>query len=261
MGYDTSRFVSLGDLEDDLTCSICYGIYAEPVVTPCGHTFCRECVVRWFDQERSCPSCRKSCHKLCRPPVIITKLVGRQKLRCEYEGRGCHQVVELDQLPAHLAACDQKPRANPIRAFFKNIFNFAPSAVSNYFSETAVEYDGERVDEPNMVGGSRFRSDLGRNLNMAPNSVRVEMQDARAVIIKLVVLCFLLIFGIFSVKAILWTYSVLGHVAEATVGLTGLTIFQILKQVLEKLVIAAISFAVSLVFIFFTSTFFALYNY
>lgn len=247
MGYDAARFVGLGDLEEALTCSICIGIFDDPVVTPCGHTFCKDCIVRWFQQERSCPSCRKTCYKLCRPPIVVTKIIGRQQVRCAHEGKGCKQVVELDQLRAHLEQCPQRPRENAIRVFFKNFFNLT-SSTSNALSERSLDYDGELINE----------------LDMRPFSRRthaVEPQDTRGIIVKLVVLMFLFIFGVLSIKAILWTYSIMSHVVVATVGVAGLSIFELIKQVVEKMIIAAISFAVSLVFIFITSTFFALYNY
>ena len=37
-----------------LSCSLCDDNFKE-VVLPCGHTFCRACVVRWFERQRTCP--------------------------------------------------------------------------------------------------------------------------------------------------------------------------------------------------------------
>ncbi|NXE95575.1 TRI59 protein, partial [Menura novaehollandiae] len=53
-------------LEEELTCAICYGIFEDPRVLPCSHTFCRECLdgllqpSRDFSMRRclSCPNCR-----------------------------------------------------------------------------------------------------------------------------------------------------------------------------------------------------------
>ena len=37
-----------------LLCSLCDDHFKE-IVLPCGHTFCRACVVRWFERQRTCP--------------------------------------------------------------------------------------------------------------------------------------------------------------------------------------------------------------
>ncbi|XP_063297775.1 E3 ubiquitin-protein ligase TRIM39-like [Pelobates fuscus] len=50
------------DLRDELTCSICTDIYTDPVTLPCGHSYCRVCITRTWDnqeeREYSCPECR-----------------------------------------------------------------------------------------------------------------------------------------------------------------------------------------------------------
>uniref|UniRef100_A0A8C5N2P1 Uncharacterized protein n=1 Tax=Leptobrachium leishanense TaxID=445787 RepID=A0A8C5N2P1_9ANUR len=51
------------DLQDEVTCSIYTDIYTDPVTLPCGHSYCRLCITRtWDNQEErdsSCPECRR----------------------------------------------------------------------------------------------------------------------------------------------------------------------------------------------------------
>nr|XP_056715444.1 LON peptidase N-terminal domain and RING finger protein 1-like [Euleptes europaea] len=44
----------------DLECSLCIRIFFEPVTTPCGHTFCKECLERSLDHRPNCPLCKQS---------------------------------------------------------------------------------------------------------------------------------------------------------------------------------------------------------
>ena len=45
---------------DDMECSLCYRLFYRPVTTPCGHSFCRECLDRCLDHQTNCPMCKSS---------------------------------------------------------------------------------------------------------------------------------------------------------------------------------------------------------
>lgn len=56
LASDHPSFV--GDLASELECQVCTLIYHEPVTTPCGHTFCKSCLLRSLDHSDKCPLCR-----------------------------------------------------------------------------------------------------------------------------------------------------------------------------------------------------------
>lgn len=60
LGLEFGVYVSHEELAeaDSLDCSICYEEMHQPVKLSCSHMFCEECVMEWFDRERSCPLCR-----------------------------------------------------------------------------------------------------------------------------------------------------------------------------------------------------------
>lgn len=43
----------------ELDCHVCYNIMLDPTTTPCGHTFCRNCLARVLDHSSHCPVCRR----------------------------------------------------------------------------------------------------------------------------------------------------------------------------------------------------------
>ncbi|XP_072039440.1 LON peptidase N-terminal domain and RING finger protein 3-like [Amphiura filiformis] len=45
---------------DDYECSLCMRLLYNPVTTPCGHTFCKECLYRSLDHSKMCPLCKDS---------------------------------------------------------------------------------------------------------------------------------------------------------------------------------------------------------
>ncbi|XP_059196159.1 tripartite motif containing 35-28 [Centropristis striata] len=46
-------------LQQDLTCPVCQGIFRDPVLLPCTHSFCKECLQKSFEFNKKCPVCRK----------------------------------------------------------------------------------------------------------------------------------------------------------------------------------------------------------
>ncbi|CAN6477410.1 unnamed protein product [Victoria cruziana] len=43
---------------DDFDCTLCFKLLYEPVTTPCGHSFCRPCLLQSMDHGNKCPMCR-----------------------------------------------------------------------------------------------------------------------------------------------------------------------------------------------------------
>lgn len=44
---------------DPVECPVCLTTEDECVTTPCGHSYCRKCIVRWMHKKVHCPLCRK----------------------------------------------------------------------------------------------------------------------------------------------------------------------------------------------------------
>ena len=105
-----------------LLCSLCDEHFNE-VVLPCagGHTFCRECVLRWFERQRTCPECRVTIPASFTPATlpanrVVMAQVDELRVRCRFgvkeEGdgwvadeAGCPAQLTLDGAAAHEAAC------------------------------------------------------------------------------------------------------------------------------------------------------------
>ena len=148
MGFDSSRFTDLPPfLEEELTCTICYCILCKAVVTTCGHAFCRECILTWFQQEKSCPVCRKFIGKVCKPPVIISNLLSRLRLVCAFKEKGCSEILSLDQVERHEAVCKFRVRHSIIRSIFKFVLPPFLNLLTGNTSHVHSEYDGEDAED------------------------------------------------------------------------------------------------------------------
>jgi hypothetical protein len=68
---------------DDVTCSICQDVFVVPFSLECEHTFCADCISKWFNSCRTstiqCPLCRKdalrSPHHARELDSLITKMI------------------------------------------------------------------------------------------------------------------------------------------------------------------------------------------
>ncbi|XP_068129601.1 E3 ubiquitin-protein ligase TRIM7-like [Hyperolius riggenbachi] len=47
-------------IQQELKCSVCFNTYSDPTTLPCGHTFCKQCIQKTFQNscQRCCPECR-----------------------------------------------------------------------------------------------------------------------------------------------------------------------------------------------------------
>ncbi|XP_075716126.1 LON peptidase N-terminal domain and RING finger protein 1 [Rhinoderma darwinii] len=61
---------------NDFECSLCMRLFYEPVTTPCGHTFCKNCLERCLDHTPQCPLCKQSLTEyLARRTYNVTTLL------------------------------------------------------------------------------------------------------------------------------------------------------------------------------------------
>lgn len=80
----------LSELNEHFTCVICLKLLFEPVTTPCGHTFCRNCLSRAVDFTDLCPICRTVLHLEDPCSLPITNVLREAIKQCfpdEYEER------------------------------------------------------------------------------------------------------------------------------------------------------------------------------
>ncbi|XP_041432286.1 uncharacterized protein LOC108703756 [Xenopus laevis] len=71
--------MAAADLRDELNCSICLSIYTDPVMLPCGHNFCQDCIGRVLDTQEgsggyTCPECREEYQE--RPALHRNRTLG-----------------------------------------------------------------------------------------------------------------------------------------------------------------------------------------
>lgn len=143
MGYDIHQFVETIDV--NLVCSICGSVFENPVLTPCGHSFCLMCLETWLQTSlthepeppppsppqlyqlryrrprsfpsaflspitASCPECRKPVHpNEAKPEIALRNLINGYYMFCPFRKNGCYIMTKLEQLKKHESKCPHSP--------------------------------------------------------------------------------------------------------------------------------------------------------
>ena len=108
-GYEENRFE---DKVDKLRCSVCLKVFKDPVQCPNQHYFCRSCIEENLRHNaKTCPVCQHPLTEetLTKPPRILTELLESLMIRCDYENRGCRELIKLEFLDRHVRSCDYSP--------------------------------------------------------------------------------------------------------------------------------------------------------
>ncbi|CAF2844841.1 unnamed protein product [Rotaria sp. Silwood2] len=74
-------------IDPNLICSICHKALKDPVCTPCDHTYGRECITQWFNQndKSSCPICLKmpiSINELTQASRPLRNMLDQIRVQC-----------------------------------------------------------------------------------------------------------------------------------------------------------------------------------
>jgi len=104
----TSRTDSSVDaVSDDLQCGICLGAPISAHETEeCGHLFCRDCIMKWLDEKKECPYCRKPLTRDgVRKSVWIQRKVQSLRVKCGNAEHGCEETCTVADLDRHMERC------------------------------------------------------------------------------------------------------------------------------------------------------------
>jgi hypothetical protein len=101
---------------DDLICSICMMVPAEPLITPCDHIFCQTCIHQALSDRNLCPIDRRPCthSQLKRLEGITSRIWNGIQVKCGGHDSGCAWTGSVADYAAHTRNCivSRAPVAN-----------------------------------------------------------------------------------------------------------------------------------------------------
>ncbi|XDV37286.1 hypothetical protein PO909_006910 [Leuciscus waleckii] len=86
----------------DFECPLCIRLFYEPVTTPCGHTFCKNCIERSLDHNLRCPLCKQPLQEYFKnrkynPTVLLQEIICRLFPQQLAERKQVHEA-EMEEL-------------------------------------------------------------------------------------------------------------------------------------------------------------------
>ena len=112
---------------EDLVCPICQEILSDPLITSCGHLFCRRCLEEDGRDLKDCPVCRQTYTSMS--DQFHARKIGGLRVKCPRASKGCRWSGELKDAKGHHAASCQC-----VEVLCKNSCGkyFQRSAISNH---------------------------------------------------------------------------------------------------------------------------------
>ncbi|XP_044054991.1 E3 ubiquitin-protein ligase LNX isoform X2 [Siniperca chuatsi] len=100
---ENHEYLYKDEVDDDLVCHICLQALIRPLDTPCGHTYCQECLTSFLLESDFCPVCRtplmlQSCRK---PSLLVHKLLDKLTVACPFTDH-CTETLPRGELENHI---------------------------------------------------------------------------------------------------------------------------------------------------------------
>jgi TNF receptor-associated factor 6 len=116
LAQESSITDSFSTPESRFECPICLAWLRDPVLTSCGHRFCRNCMESWLERENArCPIDNTKLHRDSDifPDNFTRREISQQKTKCPNIVRGCIEELSPLDVDAHLLVCKYKPPELP----------------------------------------------------------------------------------------------------------------------------------------------------
>ncbi|XP_049339791.1 ligand of Numb protein X 2b isoform X1 [Astyanax mexicanus] len=102
-GQDSHLYEYQDDVDDELVCHICLQPLLQPMDTPCGHTYCYQCLSSFLRDQDFCPVDRQRLQlQQCRSSsLLVRNLLDKLTVLCPFHSE-CQQSMQRCELEPHL---------------------------------------------------------------------------------------------------------------------------------------------------------------
>lgn len=117
-----------GDFEEDLSpqeierfeCTICFNWLNEPLLTDCGHKFCKSCLENWLKNGHGCPTCNNNNPEFFPDNFTRREILSIRK-SCKFRIQGCKVRLSPLELEKHMQECEFNHNHHRFECHYKSI--------------------------------------------------------------------------------------------------------------------------------------------
>ncbi|KAF9871177.1 hypothetical protein CkaCkLH20_11346 [Colletotrichum karsti] len=137
--------------DENLVCPICRLPIVTPVITPCDHTFCLECLKRFFSTSDTCPIDRTRFRaKDCKTSRLLTNMLGSLVVNCPNTERGCDETMKREEAVKHAIDCRYTLHDCPEKTCDKRVEQWRAVSGKCLHFEQKCEYCEEKMEALSM---------------------------------------------------------------------------------------------------------------
>ncbi len=109
LGYEENRFEIV--VSQRFHCPICLLVLKDPVMCKNEHYYCSFCIKKHLENSSFCPTCLEhlTVATLRPAPRIVKDYISELNIHCDFNSRGCPEMVEVGNLKRHVASCGFSP--------------------------------------------------------------------------------------------------------------------------------------------------------
>ncbi|KAG7465076.1 hypothetical protein MATL_G00172460 [Megalops atlanticus] len=102
-GQENHLYEYQDEVDDELVCHICLQPLLRPMDTPCGHTYCFQCLSSFLREQDFCPVDRQrlQLHQCRASSLLVRNLLDKLTVLCPYHSE-CQQHMQRCELQPHL---------------------------------------------------------------------------------------------------------------------------------------------------------------
>lgn len=156
----------------EMTCAICLNVPMHPVVTPCQHLFCRDCLAQTRGHgDTRCPTCRTGNAQSATALVagsLVYRIWSAIDVKCGHSERGCPWRGSIADAAAHMDSCRAdikylEERIESLERENKRLKSEMAASNTNTTIPTMDSVVGNAALEASDVAGPSIRAALSRS--------------------------------------------------------------------------------------------------
>ncbi|WYZ37043.1 hypothetical protein EsH8_II_000549 [Colletotrichum jinshuiense] len=149
---DFSALQYTEEADDNLLCPICKLPVLAPIVTPCDHTFCLECLKRHFHTSDTCPIDRARFRaRDCKTSRLLTNILDGLVVECPNTERGCEEKIKREEVVKHVIGCRYTLQDCPEKTCEKRVEKWMAVSGKCWHFQQKCEYCEETMEAASMA--------------------------------------------------------------------------------------------------------------